>query len=358
MPKGFLPTEDIDQLSVTTEAVQGHFFRGASRRVSSRWPAIVRKPPRRRSVHVQRGRARQPRWHQPGRAVHSPASLAASASTAPSRSPPSSSRQLAAVPSMRAFLQVPPPIRLGGRRTKSEYQLTLQGTDTDVAVSSRRRCSRDELSKSPCCSDVTTDVQLKNPQVSVDIDAHRAAELGVSVATHRRRAVQRLRLATSLQHLTPATTRYQVILELDPEPQRDPNALRGLYVRSDNGRLVPLESVASLSRSVGPLVGESFRAAAGRHRLVQRDARPRPERSRRRRRRTRRAARCPRASPLAFKARPKRFSRRCPGSGCCCWFRCLRDLPGARHSVRELASTRSRSCPRCRSPASARWSRC
>jgi HAE1 family hydrophobic/amphiphilic exporter-1 len=135
--------------------------------------------------------------------------------------------------------------------TKSEYQLTLQSTDTDLLYEQTPKLTQ-VLSKSPVLRDVTTDVQLSNPQVDVTIDRRRAAELGVTVA----RIEDTLYSAYGSRQVSSiytSTNSYQVILELDPRTQREPSDLRGLYVRSDNGRLVPLESVASIGQSVGPL---------------------------------------------------------------------------------------------------------
>ena len=140
-------------------------------------------------------------------------------------------QKLAKVPGMRSFVQVPPPIRLGGRLTKSEYQLTLQSTDTDALYDQAPRLAR-ELAKSPVLTDVTTDVQLNNPEIRVEIDRDRAAELGVSVE----RIEDTLYSAYGSRQVSSIYTSnnsYSVILELDPRTQRDPSALELLYVRSD-----------------------------------------------------------------------------------------------------------------------------
>jgi HAE1 family hydrophobic/amphiphilic exporter-1 len=146
---------------------------------------------------------------------------------------------------------VPPPIRLGGRVTKSEYQLTLQSTDTDLLYEQTPKLAQ-TLSKSPILRDVTTDVQLSNPQVDVTIDRRRAAELGVTVA----RIEDTLYSAYGSRQVSSifsSNNTYQVILELDPRTQREPASLGSLYVRSDSGALVPLTSLATIGQSAGPL---------------------------------------------------------------------------------------------------------
>jgi HAE1 family hydrophobic/amphiphilic exporter-1 len=152
---------------------------------------------------------------------------------------------------MRAFVTVPPPIRLGGRVTKSEYQLTLQGTDTDLLFQQAPRLAQ-ELSRSPILSDVTTDVQLKNPEIQLGIDRDRAAQLGVSVARIED-ALYSAYGSRQVSTIYTSNNSYDVILELDPRTQRDPGALRLLHVRSDSGALVPLSSLADVREAVGPL---------------------------------------------------------------------------------------------------------
>src|SRR6185437_12459957 len=49
------------------------------------------------------------------------------------------------------------------------------------------------------------------------------------------------------------TNQYWVVMELEPRYQTDPSVLSLLYVRSNTGALVPLNAVATLKPTVGPL---------------------------------------------------------------------------------------------------------
>src|ERR1043166_9413101 len=100
--------------------------------------------------------------------------------------------------------------------------------------------------------DVTTDLQIKNPQVSVRIDRDRATSLGVSVQQIEQ-ALYDAYGSRQVSTIYTPNNQYWVILELRPEYQRDPSALQLLYLRSQKGNLVPLTSVASASSDVGPL---------------------------------------------------------------------------------------------------------
>ncbi|MDE3154842.1 MAG: efflux RND transporter permease subunit [Acidobacteriota bacterium] len=159
-------------------------------------------------------------------------------------------QKLSHVPGINVFLSNPPPIRIGGYRTNAAYQLALQSPDlqelyqyTPILVG--------KLSKLPNLQDVNSDLQLTNPQVNVQIDRDKASSLGVTPG----QIEQALAAGYSQQQVstifTP-TDQFHVVMELEKQYQRDPSALSMLYIRSTTGQLVPLNAVASITRSVGP----------------------------------------------------------------------------------------------------------
>ncbi len=250
MPKGFLPTEDTDQLSVTTEAAQGISYEALVAR-QLQVAEIARK-------HADVEAFMSNVGSRGGRSGSNQGSflirLRPRAERAKSADQIATelSGKMAEVPGIRAFVQVPPPIRLGGRVTKSEYQLTLQSTDTGLLYEYAPKLAH-ELSKSSLLKDVTTDVQLSNPEVRVEVDRQRAAELGVSVAKVEDTLYSAYG-SRQVSNIFSSNNTYQVILELDPRTQREPAALANLYVRADSGgALVPLAALAKLSEGTGPL---------------------------------------------------------------------------------------------------------
>src|SRR5438552_15839089 len=72
-------------------------------------------------------------------------------------------RKLAGIPGIQVFLQNPPPIQIGGRRTKSLYQFTLQSPDR-VALYDNANPLTAELRKLPDLLNVPRDPQHSNPQ--------------------------------------------------------------------------------------------------------------------------------------------------------------------------------------------------
>jgi len=248
IPKGFLPTEDVDQIMVTTEAVEGISF-DAARERQLQVAALIGADPdvvtymstvgARGVTGANQGMIfvrLKPRDQRAASAEQVIARLQARA---------------AAVPGMRVFMQVPPPIRIGGRLTKSEYQLTLQGSDT-AELYRVTPLLIEELERSAALRDVTSDLQIKNPEIAVEIDRDRAASLGLT-AERIEEALYSAYGTRQISTIFAPDDDYPVILELDPRTQREPAALDDLYVRATSGELVPLRTVARIRPSVGPL---------------------------------------------------------------------------------------------------------
>jgi HAE1 family hydrophobic/amphiphilic exporter-1 len=163
--------------------------------------------------------------------------------------------KLAAVPGITVFLRNDPPIRIGGISSKALYQFTLQAANTDELF----RSSQDfvgKLQQLPGLLDVTSDLQIKNPQVNVVIDRDKSSALGVT-ANQVEDALYSAYGFRQVSTIFAPNNQYHVILELDPRYQRDVNALASLYIRSDTGpntgQLVPLSAVARLTSTFGPL---------------------------------------------------------------------------------------------------------
>ena len=160
-------------------------------------------------------------------------------------------RSMAMVPGIRVFLQNPPPIRMGGRPTKSEYQVTIQGPDTNELFQAAS-LMEEKMKELPGLTDVSSDLELKNPTLRVDIDRDKASELGVSVSQIENTLYSAYG-SRQISNIYAPNNTYIVLLEVAPEFQRDPESLSLLYVRSNKGTLVPLEAVARLSQSISAL---------------------------------------------------------------------------------------------------------
>src|SRR2546426_562364 len=137
------------------------------------------------------------------------------------------------------------------RHTKSLYQFTLQSPDRIALYDNATRLTA-ELRKLPDLLNVTSDLQISNPQATVTINRDRAGALGVT-AQQVEEALYDAYGSRQVSTIYTATNQYWVVMELLPQYQQDLSALSLLYIRSRNGPLVPLASLATLASSVGPL---------------------------------------------------------------------------------------------------------
>ncbi len=250
VPKGFLPSEDLGQIFAFTEAAQGISFE-AMKQHQMELAAIVTQDENVDSF-------------MSGMGGGGPAGGANNTGRLFMRLKPRDQRKLSAdeviqelrpkfakVPGIRVFMQNLPPLRIGGTLSKSQYQFTIQSPGTaelyDQAVKLEAR-----LREIPGLLDVTSDLQIKNPQVVVEVDRDKAASLGLS-AQQVEEALYTSYAARQISTIFAPNNQYRVIVELLPQYQADPNSLSLLYVRASTGQLVPLNALANLRRTLGPL---------------------------------------------------------------------------------------------------------
>ncbi|MDB4900712.1 MAG: acriflavin resistance protein, partial [Gemmatimonadetes bacterium] len=159
-------------------------------------------------------------------------------------------RRLNTIPGLQGFVQNPPSIRIGGRGSKTLYQYTLQGNDVQSLYTGAQKLAN-AMRDIPLITDVTSDLQNKNPIVTVNIERDRAAMLGVTPQAILRTLAGAFSEQQASQIFTP-TNEYQVILQMRPQDQADISALSKLYINSRDGKLVPLSDIATFTPGVGP----------------------------------------------------------------------------------------------------------
>ena len=244
IPQGFLPSEDTGQIFVSTEAPQGTSFESMAEH-QKQLQAVALKSPYvdNFTSFVGGGTQNQGRMF---------------VRLKPRKNRPHVDqviqelrREFAKVPGISAYLQNPPPIRIGGQLTKSLYQFTLQGPDTDELYAAAQKLEG-KLKDIPDLQDVTSDLQIKNPQVNVQIDRDKASALGVT-ANQIEDALASAYGSRLVSTIYAPNNAYDVVVEVEDQYQMDPQALSMLYIRSGTGQLVPLNTVATLTQGVGPL---------------------------------------------------------------------------------------------------------
>ena len=247
IPKGFIPSEDRSQIRGATEGIEGISFTA----MAANQQAINRILLADTNVHsfMSSAGARGSSGANAGRFFirlkdRKDRKLSADEVVQSLRA------KFASVPGIKAYPANPPVINVGSRQSKGQYQYTLQATDTEelyrsAALLLARLGRLDEI------QDVSSDMQLQNPELNVRIQRDLASTLGIS-ANQVEDALFSAYGARQVSSIFTPANEYAVILELLPEYQTDPAALSMLYVRSGSGQLVPMEAVASVSQGAGP----------------------------------------------------------------------------------------------------------
>ena len=248
-PTGFLPSEDTGQIFSFTEAAEGISFESMvdhQKKIAD----IVLQDPNVATIMSSVGASGSSVSTNTGRLMmrlkpRNERSLSVDELIQKLRP------KLATVPGIQVYMQNPPTIRIGGYFTKSQYQYTLQSPDIDDLYKYAPMLEA-KLRELRGFQDVTSDLQIKSPQININIDRDKASALGVS-AGQVEDALTSAYSSRQISTIYAPNNQYRVLIELKPQYQMDPSALSFLYIRSSSGNLVPLSTVASMERSVGPL---------------------------------------------------------------------------------------------------------
>ena len=248
VPKGFMASEDRGRINITTEAIEGISF-DAMVTHQNEMITILQADPNIQSFVSSVG-ARGSSGGNAGRFI---------VSLKPSKERRMTTDQvvqslrskLSVVAGIRAFPVNPPLINIGGRSTKSQYQYTLSGTDTTELYRSADRLV-EHLRDLSSLQDVTSDLQLKNPELNVVINRDLASSLQIT-ANQIETALFNAYGSRQVSTILSPNNQYAVILEMLPRYQADPSVLSWLHIRAGDGRLVPVDAVAHLENDVGPV---------------------------------------------------------------------------------------------------------
>src|SRR5579863_2977728 len=250
IPKGFIPDQDTDQLSVITESAQGTSFYEMTE-LQKLVAEVVRQNPNVAALMSTVGGTGASTLGGPnyGEMVV--------------RLKPRDQRkelvnqvidelrpQVANIPGMKVYLQNPPTIQIGGQVTKSLYQISLVSTDKPALYATSEKLMT-AMAGIQGIQDLTSDLAITSPQVRVNIDRDKAASLQVN-ANNVEGAFYDAFGPKWVSTIYAAINEYKVLLELEPKFQADPHSLSLLYFKSTSGQLIPLETLATISQEAGP----------------------------------------------------------------------------------------------------------
>ncbi len=249
VPKGFIPSTDIGQITASTQAAQDISFPEMVKHQQA-IATIVQRDPNVDGVNSTVGAGGPNGSANTGRLTirlkpRHDRPLSADAVVQELRP------KLSKVPGIKVFLQNPPAINVGGQQTKAQYQYTLQSLNLQDLYQYAPQLEN-SLRQLSDLQDVNSDLQINNPQVRVQVNRDQAAALGLT-ANQIETALSNAYGTRQVSTIYASDNQYQVILGVAPQYQQDANALDLLSIRAPSGQLVPLNAIATLTREAGPL---------------------------------------------------------------------------------------------------------
>lgn len=250
VPKGLMPSEDTGQISATTIAAEGTSFEAMMEKQKV-FADIVQKDPNVQGVMSSVGVSGPSPAVNQGR-MNIFLKPRAERKIMVDGVIDSLRKKTTGIPGMNLFMQNAGGIRIGGQQTKALYQVSLSGSDTAVLYDTAKKMEQ-MLKKAPEMVDVNSDLQIKNLEIAVEIDRDKCSKLGISVQTVQS-ALNSAYAARQVSVIYTPFNQYWVILEVLPEYYNDPSMLKWFRLRTAAGDLIPLDTVAKVSRGAGPLL--------------------------------------------------------------------------------------------------------
>ena len=242
LPKGFFPSEDIGQALITVEAVEDISF-PAMAELLQRTDQVIRSNPAVDTLIVNATESNSGRLFM---------TLKPRGERPPlDKIMEDLRRDVRTIPGVNVFINPIQNLRLGGRTSKSRYQYvmrTVRAEELRGAADGLMSRMRDD----PIFRDVTSDSQLKGLQARLNINRDKVNLLGVQMADIRS-ALYSAFGERQVSTIYTSSDSYQVILQVMPADRADERAFDKIYLRAKNDVLVPLSSVASVEREVGPV---------------------------------------------------------------------------------------------------------
>jgi HAE1 family hydrophobic/amphiphilic exporter-1 len=244
IPKGFFPQEDIGQLNVQTEAAEDISF-PAMVELQDKAAKIIQDDPNVVSVASFNG----------GINTQNTGRMFVNLKPRDQRQSMDEvveglRKKFRDLAGISVYLRPTQNLQLGGRPSKSQYQYILQSVEAGQLNDWALKL-QDKMRVDPAFKDVTSDSQLKGLQGSLVIDRDKANSLGLNM-TAVRSALYSAFGERQISTMFSSVDSYQVIMEVSPNDKKDETAINNIYVRSNTGALVPLNSFATIKRTIGP----------------------------------------------------------------------------------------------------------
>ena len=243
LPKGFFPEEDIGRIKVSVETVEDISFPAMSKLLEQTNQTMLSHPAVETIVSYADDTNNARLYIQ----------LKSLSTRQPMKMILKDLRnKVRVIPGIKVYLNPIQNLRLGGRISKSRYQYVMRSVNTKNLNESAAGIMSLMAKKKDIFRDVTSDAQLKGLQARMNINRDKANLLGVEIADIRS-ALYSAFGERQVSTIYTSNNSYQVIMQVSDNHRIDENNLGNIYIRSKNDALVPLSTVASVDREIGPV---------------------------------------------------------------------------------------------------------
>ncbi len=157
--------------------------------------------------------------------------------------------KLAAIPGLQAFPVLPAAFGQSSRSRPISFVITTSESYDELARHTETML--DEIAKHPGFVSPDTDLKLTKPELAVDVDRERAADLGVPVDVIGR-TLETMLGGRQVTRYKKDAEQYDVIVQVEATSRTVARDIREIFVRSANGGMVPLTSLVKVRETVSP----------------------------------------------------------------------------------------------------------
>lgn len=157
--------------------------------------------------------------------------------------------KVAGLPGVNAFLITPPSLGQGFRSRPLTY--VIQTSDSYENLSKVVAAFMAEIAQNPGIVGPDVDLRLNKPELRIEVNRERAADLGVSVEVVAK-AIETMLGGRTVTRYKRDAEQYDVIVQTEARGRTTPENIDTIYVRGRNDAMIPLSSLVTVRESVSP----------------------------------------------------------------------------------------------------------
>ena len=157
--------------------------------------------------------------------------------------------KMAGLPGVTTFPITPPSLGQGFRERPVNFVIVTSDSYQNLAGVSRQMM--DEIAKNPGIVSADVDLRLNKPELKIDVDRDKAADLGVSVDAVAR-AIETMLGGRQVTRYKREGEQFDVIVQTQATGRDTPDDIEKIFVRGRNDTMIPLATLVKVRESVAP----------------------------------------------------------------------------------------------------------